>query len=99
MMQAVPVTAPIVVFLASLWRGYSVVHSTGDNSWAFGVAKGTRRLVGLACAISMAVLGIAGGIGAMQPVTRFSWVGALLAVAGPVVVIVSQIQKLLSARM
>ena len=92
MMQAVPVTALIVVFLASLWRGYSVARSTGDSAWAFGAAKGRQRLAGLVFAISIAVLGIASGLAAIQPVTRFAWVGALLAVAGTIVVIVSQIQ-------
>ncbi|NRD90538.1 hypothetical protein C8024_15340 [Sphingopyxis sp. BSNA05] len=92
MIQAVPVTALIIVFLASVWRGYSVARSTGDRAWAFGAAKGRQRLAGLLFAISIAVLGVASGLAAMQPATRFASGGALLAVAGTVIVIVSQIQ-------
>ncbi|HEY9092260.1 isoprenylcysteine carboxylmethyltransferase family protein [Parasphingorhabdus sp.] len=92
MIQAVPFIALIVIFLASLWRGRSVARSTGNSARAFGSAKGKQRLSGLAFAISIIVLAIASALAAMQPVTKFAWVGALLAVAGAVMVIVSQIQ-------
>lgn len=92
MIQAVPFIALIVLFLASLWRGRSVARSTDNSAWAFGSAKGKQRLSGLAFAISIIVLTIASALAAMQPVTKFAWVSALLAVAGAVVVIISQIQ-------
>jgi protein-S-isoprenylcysteine O-methyltransferase Ste14 len=92
MIQAAPFSALIIIFLASLWRGYSVARSSGDSAWAFGAAKDRQRLAGLAFAISIIVLAIASALAAIQPVTKFAWVGALLAVAGTGVVIISQIQ-------
>lgn len=92
MVQTVPIIALIVVFLASLWRGRSVARSSGISAWAFGSAKGKQRLAGLAFAISIIVLAIASALAATQPVTKFAWAGMLLAAAGALVVIVSQIQ-------
>jgi len=92
MIQAAPFIALIIIFLASLWRGYSVARSSGDSAWAFGAAKGKQRLAGLAFAISIIVLAIASALSAIQPMTRLAWVGALLAVIGTIVVIFSQIQ-------
>jgi len=92
MIQTVPFIALIVIFLASLWRGHSVARSTGISAWAFGSARGKQRLAGLAFAISIIALAIASALAATQPVTKFGWVGMLLAVTGALVVIVSQIQ-------
>jgi protein-S-isoprenylcysteine O-methyltransferase Ste14 len=92
MIQAVPIIVLIVILFASLWRGRSVARSSGISAWAFNSAKGKQRLTGLAYSISTAMLTVTSVLAALQPATNYAWFGALLAVAGGLVVIVAQIQ-------
>lgn len=92
MVDAIPLIALVVIFIASLWRGRSVSRSSGDNAWAFGSAKGRQRLAGAAFAISIIILASAAAIAALNPESAYAPIGALISIAGGAIVIIAQIQ-------
>ena len=92
MVDAIPLIALVVIFIASLWRGRSVSRSSGDNAWAFGSAKGRQRLAGAAFAISIVILAFAAAMAALRPESTYAPIGAPISIVGGAIVIVAQIQ-------
>ncbi len=92
MVDAIPLIALAMIFVASLWRGRSVSRASGDNAWAFESAKGRQRLAGAAFAISIVILAFAAAEAALRPESAFALIGALISIAGGAIVIVAQIQ-------
>lgn len=92
MVDAIPLIALIVIFIASLWRGHSVSRSSGDNAWAFGSAKGRQRLAGAAFAISIVMLAFAAAEAALRSESSYGLIGALVSMAGGAIVIFAQVQ-------
>ena len=92
MVDAIPLIALIVIFIASLWRGRSVSRSSGDNAWAFGSAKGKQRLAGAAFAISIVILAFAAAEAALRIESTYALISALVSVAGGAIVIFAQVQ-------
>lgn len=92
MVEAIPLIALVVTFLASLWRGRYVSHSSDNTAWAFGSAKGRQRLAGAAFAISIVILAFAAAKIALSSDSAHALIGALVSIVGGAIVIVAQIQ-------
>ena len=92
MVDAIPLIALAVIFVASIWRGRSVSRASGDNAWAFGSAKGRQRLAGVAFAISIVILAFAAAEAAFSSGSAYALIGALVSIAGGAIVIIAQFQ-------
>ena len=92
MLEAIPFIALVAIFGASLVRGEAIRRRTGDRAWAFADARGKQRAAGLAFTLSILVSAGAGLQAMLSGARGYPIAGALLAVAGAVIVIVAQIQ-------
>ena len=91
MLDAIPLAALIAIFAASVLRGVTIRRS-GDRAWAFAQARGKQRLAGLAFTLGIVVSAAAGLHAAISEGGGFPAAGALVAIAGALIVIVAQVQ-------
>jgi protein-S-isoprenylcysteine O-methyltransferase Ste14 len=90
--EVIPIVALVAIFAASVVRGQAIRQSSGDRAWAFAESHGRQRAAGLAFALAIAVSAAAGLQAALSGGRGEPLIGALLATAGAVVVIVAQVQ-------
>lgn len=92
MLDPIPFVALVAIFAASLARGEAIRRRSGDRAWAFAEARGRQRVAGLAFALGIVVSGAAGLQAALSGGSGQPLIGALVAIAGAVIVMVAQVQ-------